>query len=100
MAMTTSLAEVRVIHGKTGFDLVICDYRLPDGSGVEIADWIKANVKKQPLFILISGDTSPEVLQIVNERGIQLLHKPVRPAKLRSLIKYLLNQKNSPVISD
>lgn len=93
VSMAASLNEVKEIHSKADFDLVICDYRMPDGDGVEMADWIKAHFRIQPLFILISGDTSPEVLQMVNERGIQLLHKPVRPAKLRSLIQFLINQK-------
>ncbi|TAJ76964.1 MAG: response regulator [Gallionellaceae bacterium] len=93
VSMAASLNEAKEIHSKAEFDLVICDYRLPDGNGIEMADWIAAHFKARPLFILISGDTSPEVLQMVNERGIQLLHKPVRPAKLRSLIQFLINQK-------
>jgi PAS domain S-box-containing protein len=93
VSMAASLNEVKEVHAKANFDLVICDYCLPDGNGVELAEWIKANFKIQPLFILISGDTSFEVLKLVNERGIQLLHKPVRPAKLRSLIQFMLNQK-------
>lgn len=93
VSMAASVNETKEIHGKADFDLVICDYRLPDGDGIEMADWIKTHFRMQPLFILISGDTSPEVLQRVSERGIQLLHKPVRPAKLRSLIQFLLNQK-------
>ncbi len=93
VSMAASLKEVKEIHARGDFDLVICDYRLPDGDGIQIADWVKDDFRHQPLFILISGDTSPEVLQMVNERGIQLLHKPVRPAKLRSLIQYLLSQK-------
>jgi CheY-like chemotaxis protein len=93
VSMASSLKEVQDGHIGDDYDLVVCDYRLPDGDGIELADWIKANFTKRPLFILISGDASPEVLQMVNERGIQFLHKPVRPAKLRSLIQYLLNQK-------
>jgi len=96
--MAESIREVKEVHCKSNFDLVICDYRLPDGDGIEIADWIKANFKIQPIFILISGDTSPEVLRMVDERGIQLLHKPVRPAKLRSLIQYLLDQKKAETV--
>lgn len=95
VSMASSLGEVKDIHSKAHFDLVICDYRLPDGDGVEMADWIKANFKHQPQFILISGDTSPDVLKLVNARGLQLLHKPVRPGKLRSLIQYLLTQKSA-----
>ena len=93
VSLASSLKEVKEIHSKADFDLVICDYRLPDGDGVEMNDWIKEHFTIQPLIILVSGDTSPDILKRVNEHGIQLLHKPVRPAKLRSLVQYLLSQK-------
>ena len=76
------------------FDLIICDYRLPDGDGLLLADRVKDYCVIQPFFILISGDTAPEILQAANERGIHLLHKPVRPAKLRSLILFLLKKRD------
>lgn len=76
------------------FDLIICDYRLPDGDGLLLADRVKAQCAIQPSFILISGDTAPEILQAANEREVHLLHKPVRPAKLRSLILFLLKKRD------
>jgi signal transduction histidine kinase/ActR/RegA family two-component response regulator len=75
------------------FDLVLCDYRLPDGDGLQLADRFVVQGSPSPDFILISGDTAPEILQAVNERGLHLLHKPVRPAKLRSLILFLLKRR-------
>ncbi|MDP2804516.1 MAG: ATP-binding protein, partial [Gallionellaceae bacterium] len=93
VSMAASLAQVKEVHSKTDYDLIICDYRLPDGNGIEMSDWIQANFNIQPAFILISGDTSPEILQSVSEKGIHLLHKPVRPAKLRSLIQHLISDK-------
>ena len=93
VSMASTLQEVKEIHNKADFDLVICDYSLPDGDGIEMHDWIKTHFKSPPLFILVSGDTSPEVLQKVNEQELPLLHKPVRPAKLRSLIQFLLSKK-------
>ena len=87
VSMAASFTEVKEVHHRANYDLVICDYRLPDGDGVELASWVRANFRTQPLFILISGDTSPDVLQRVSENDIQLLHKPVRPAKLRSLLR-------------
>jgi len=38
---------------------------------------------------LTSGDTGPGLMQKAKEAGLSLLHKPVRPAKLRSLIRRL-----------
>ncbi len=97
VTVAENLHEFKERSAKTRFDLVICDFRLPDGDGLKLADWINEHGGPQPAFILISGDTAPEVLQAVKERGLHLLHKPVRPAKLRSLILFLLKQQNERV---
>ncbi len=89
----TCLAEVEQKFEQAQFELVICDYRLPDGTGIELADRIYMRSKQKPAFILVSGDTSPEVLKLVADKGMHLLHKPVRPAKLRSMIAFVLKAK-------
>jgi len=87
-----SLAEVKQVSAHERFDLIVCDYRLPDGNGLELADCIQTHCKEKPEFILISGDTSPGVLQAVVAKGHHLLHKPVRPAKLRSMLAFVLKR--------
>jgi signal transduction histidine kinase/CheY-like chemotaxis protein len=87
-----SLAEVKHLTENECFDLIICDYRLPDGNGLELANGIDSPCEDRPAFILISGDTSPGVLQEVVAKGHHLLHKPVRPAKLRSMLSFVLKR--------
>lgn len=93
VSLADSRQEVRDKYAEAHFDLVICDYRLPDGNGLDLADRIEELCENPPPFILVSGDTAPEVLQAVNERGHHLLHKPVRPAKLRSMMSFVLKKK-------
>jgi two-component system, sensor histidine kinase len=65
--------------------------------GLALADFIKERCKLQPAFILISDDTAPERFQAATERGSHLLHKPVRPAKLRSLMLFLLKKRDESI---
>jgi CheY-like chemotaxis protein len=91
------LQESKALCAEAQVDLVICDYRLPDGDGLMLADYIKEHYQIQPAFILVSGDTAPEIQQAASERGLHLMHKPVRPAKLRSLVIFLLKKRSETV---
>lgn len=94
VSVAENLRDFKEKFATTRFDLVICDYRMPDGDGLMLAAYIESHGDTSPDVILISGDTAPEILQEVKERGHHLLHKPVRPAKLRSLILFLLKNRN------
>ena len=72
-------------------DLIICDYRLAQGkTGFELINRLCRAYGAQIPAFLISGDTSPERLRQAHQEGYYLLHKPVRPITLRSLVRRLL----------
>ena len=67
-------------------DVVLADYRLPGGdSGIEVIRTVQA-LHSRAEGILITGDIAPEVLKKAEDAGLRLLHKPLRPARLRSLL--------------
>jgi signal transduction histidine kinase/ActR/RegA family two-component response regulator len=73
------------------WDFIVSDYQLGrDKNGVNVIDLVRQNHNRPIPSILISGDTSPAVLQVAGANGLHLLQKPVKPGKLRSLIVYLL----------
>jgi signal transduction histidine kinase len=92
VSVAENLQDVMEKYGNASFDLVICDYRLPDGDGLMFVKLIKEQCEIQPAFILVSGDTDPEILQAAKQCGVHLIYKPVRPAKLRSLMLFLLRK--------
>ena len=47
---------------------------------------LRLAAQKEIPACLISGDTDPDLMQAAKVAGLTLMHKPVRPAKLRSLI--------------
>lgn len=73
-------------------DLIIADYRLASGTtGIQVIERLRAESGVAIPAFLISGDTAPERLRHAREHGIQLLHKPVAPMRLRAMLNSLLD---------
>ncbi len=90
-ATTAEAAEARLARlGRTP-DLIIADYRLRGGlTGEREIARMSARFGAPIPGIIVTGDTAPKVVRAVEASGCWLLHKPVRPAKLLSLLQYLL----------
>jgi signal transduction histidine kinase/CheY-like chemotaxis protein len=77
-------------------DVIVSDYRLPDDT-----DGIAVITRMQQLFgqdipaIVVTGDTAPDTILRITRAGFPLLHKPLRPAKLRALLTHLIQQARS-----
>lgn len=68
--------------------LVISDYLLPNGeTGITAITRLREFWGEDLPAMLISGDTSAESVLAMAASGLSVLHKPVRPAKLRALLK-------------
>lgn len=74
--------------------LIVSDYRLINGeTGIDAIATVREHLKQDSIpAIIISGDTAPERLSEVAQSGYLLLHKPVKPAFLRSAVQRLLNE--------
>lgn len=82
--------KLRLMDGES-WDLVISDYQLDcNATGIDVIKTVRQHLKMQTPCILISGDTSASLLELAEDAGHALLHKPVKPAKLRSLLQFLL----------
>jgi signal transduction histidine kinase/CheY-like chemotaxis protein len=90
-----SLQQAREQLSRRAFDLLVCDHRLPDGNGLEVLRMAEEICDERPASILISGDTAPDLLKQAQAADYHLLHKPVNPAKLHSLVLFLLKQERS-----
>ena len=72
-------------------DVLISDYCLPGhDSGLDVVTEVQLICGYRLRSILISGDTTRDALALARSAGLPLLHKPVRPAKLRALMQRML----------
>ena len=90
-----------LVHLKQGCRpaVAISDYRLRDGEdGMTTLRQLRAASGYAIPACLMSGDTDPALLQAAKLADLPLLHKPVRPAKLRSLIRRLAATRDSEAV--
>ena len=72
-------------------DVIIADLRLPgDLNGIQLILAIHSKIGPIPAAI-ITGDTSPDRILLAEESGIQVLFKPLQPARLRLLLERIKN---------
>src|SRR5450755_1942714 len=72
-------------------DIIISDYHLSDGkTGFDVIESIRRAFGAPIPAFLISGDTAPERLREARASGYYLLHKPVLPITLRSVVSKVL----------
>jgi signal transduction histidine kinase/CheY-like chemotaxis protein len=67
-------------------DLVITDQRLPGGSGLEVIELVRRHCGPTPAMV-VTGDTSPGDLDLLQGSGVPVLHKPFRPQRLLEAIE-------------
>jgi signal transduction histidine kinase len=65
-------------------DMLICDYRLPEGvNGLDVGLRLHRRFGIERPLLLITGETAPESLRHAREAGVPMLFKPVNVAALR-----------------
>lgn len=71
------------------FDAVVCDYNLRGGDcGLDLVHQL-ARMLPGVACILMTANTDPGVVDAARREGYYVLHKPVRPAKLRGVLTHL-----------
>jgi CheY-like chemotaxis protein len=87
-AVDSALAACKLFRHQPHPDFIISDYRLRDGlNGIDAVNQVRDTCGRQIAACLMSGDIGMDVRIQAQAAGLTLLHKPVRPAKLSSLLR-------------
>lgn len=71
-------------------DLLVCDFRLPDKeTALDVMREMREYWGDLPVLI-VTGDTGAETLQAIQQSGASLLHKPIAPTRLRSVMFFAM----------
>lgn len=89
-ASTAAEARTAMPSGGGGVDVVLSDYRLPDGDGVAVVEELRRDAGRAIPAIVITAEAVPASLQRITGHGLILLHKPVSAEALRAALMRLL----------
>jgi len=93
----SSLAEARVLYHSRVWDLLLTDYNLGDGKGLDLVEEIRMDNPGLPI-VLVSGFLSPTRVKRSEELGVaRVIAKPFRPNELESAVKALLENTGTGV---
>ena len=71
--------------------IILADYHLDYGvSGLDVVAQIRRTLASNLPAILITADRTQSTADAATGSGLEVLHKPIRPAELRALIQHLL----------
>ncbi len=89
-ADTVATGIETVVRGK--FDLVMCDLKLPDGSGLEVLGEARKQQVESP-FIIITAHTTPQhALESLRAGAAEYLSKPFNVDDLKLILEKLLGR--------
>jgi len=79
------LAEARAALEAGAAELLLLDYKLPDGTGLDLLEWIKGR-ENPPLTVMITAYASLEMAVSTTKNGAwDFLAKPFTPEELRAV---------------
>jgi CheY-like chemotaxis protein len=89
-------AQGRVLGGWLP-DVMISEYRLGHAvNGIDVLLALRGMLGQPIASCLVSGNLDPDFLQRAAAQGLGVLAKPVRPAKLRILLRNMLQSRALP----
>ncbi|MGY4385312.1 two-component system response regulator HydG [Pedobacter sp. UYP24] len=73
------------------FDLILADYRLPDGTGLDVVSFLRAKGTEFQLIIMTSFNDVRTAVKSIQLGAIDYITKPVNPDELLMIINKALN---------
>jgi signal transduction histidine kinase len=90
VAATIAEAVTLAKNSREQIDMILSDWRLRgQENGVDAVRAVRAVSGEATPAVLITGETSPDLIKLAHESGLVVLHKPLQPRQLVRLVKHL-----------
>jgi two-component system, NtrC family, response regulator HydG len=68
-------------------DFVLCDFRLPDGDGLKVLNYIRKNFTNLPVIIMTAYADIRQAVKLIKAGAFDYITKPVYPDEITKLIE-------------
>lgn len=82
---------------KEDFDLVLCDFRLPDYDGLNILRFVKSKKPSVPVIIMTAYAEIKKAVELIKAGAFDYIAKPMRPEEVVQLINHALESRNEKI---
>jgi two-component system response regulator HydG len=96
---TTKVKEAQTILNSGKFELIIADFRLPDGTGMELLQWAKVNFPQLQVILITHYSDIRIAIKAMKLGAFEYITKPINPDELLATVKESLTQKTESKIS-
>ncbi|WP_373741224.1 sigma-54-dependent transcriptional regulator [Neisseria sp.] len=79
------------------YSLVLTDMRMPDGSGLEVVQYIDELMLDTPVAVITAHGNADQAQEALRAGAFDYLQKPITLSQLRSLVKSAVSVSDTPV---
>lgn len=96
----TSLADGRELLDKTDYDLYLFDYKLPDGTGLDLLAYSRSKGIRIPTIIMTGFKEIRLAVKAIQSGAFDYITKPINPDELLLIMKQALEVKEPVLVEE
>ncbi|MCK5888831.1 MAG: sigma-54-dependent Fis family transcriptional regulator, partial [Methylococcales bacterium] len=85
-----NVSEAKALLSKHKFDLCLTDMKLPDGSGLDLLEFIKQKTPSMPVAVITAHGNMDTAILAMKQGAFDFLSKPIDLTTLRQLVNNAL----------
>jgi two-component system response regulator HydG len=85
--LSHSVADALGAVEQKSFDVFVVDYKLPDGTGLDVAEWIRSKGSDAPIILLSGYEASAVALRAEKLNIFDIIEKPFSRATISDAVK-------------